>query len=307
MTNIIEFASDVAMAALSKLKGLKNHPRVFIFGGCAVAGVGTVAACAQTYKHVDRIVDTTKQKLEEAQTGKEKAAAYGYAAKEFGKAFVGPVALTAAGYGMVAYGNHIHEVKEEKLTEDLMTAVSAWAALKNRMEDELGKEKSDEIRYGVDEIETTEMYEDGTAKTEKTKEIDKNTALNASLFSRFFDKTTSRCASNCGDPLADYEYNVSYVKGVLRACQNLLDTGLSDQITMAFVCDKLDLTTQGIDLPAGWLPGDKIEITIHSAKEWACRDRERYLKDCLLLDFNCRPDIRGLLPGPTEISEIDKK
>lgn len=305
--NIVEFASNVAMTAISKLKGLKNHPRVFIFGGCAVAGVGTVAACAQTYKHVDHIIDTTKKKLDEAETGKEKVAAYGYAAKEFGKAFVGPATLVAAGYGMIAYGNHCHEAKEETLTEEVMSVVSAYTALKSRVEEELGQEKADEIRYGVDEIETTEMNEDGTTKTEKTKEIDKETALDASLFSRFFDKTTSRCASNCGDPIADCEYNVNYVKGVQRECQNLLDTGLSDQITMAFICDKLDLTTKGIDLTAGYLPGDKIEITVHSAKEWACRDRQKYLMDCLLLDFNCRPDIRNLLPGATEISEIDKK
>ena len=139
--NLLQIVNSTLTECKKGLIRLKNHPRVFIFGGMAVSTVGTVAACAATYKHIDRIMDTTKEKLDNAKNGKEKAAAVGYCAAEMGKAFAGPAALVIAGNAAIAYGNHLHEEKEGILSEALTTVGAAYTALKERMEEKLGASK----------------------------------------------------------------------------------------------------------------------------------------------------------------------
>ena len=56
---------------------VKNKPRIFMVGGIGLTTAGTITACAATYKHIDRILDTTKERMEKAETsenpGKEKS------------------------------------------------------------------------------------------------------------------------------------------------------------------------------------------------------------------------------------------
>ena len=294
--NLIKIVNQTLSDGIKFFK--KNKPQILIRGGMIVSAAGTVTACAATYKHVDRILDTTKQKLENAENKKEKRQAVGYCAAEFAKAFALPAVLTAVGYTSIELGNREHEKIENMLTEKAATFAASYLTLRKRMEEKLGKEKADEIRFGVDDVkETIEIEKNGKKKKETTerKEIDKETALDASPFAFFFDKTTSRCASNIGDPVADKEYNTAYVMEMIKECQKVLNVSGSEML-MPFILDKLDLQVTDAVVTAGYLPGDEIKVNIVDASKWCDSRTAKYLTDCILVEFvNCRPDLRPYL------------
>lgn len=285
--NLIQIVNSTLTECKKGLIRLKNHPRVFIFGGMAVSTVGTVAACAATYKHIDRIMDTTKEKLENAQNGKEKAAAVGYCAAEMGKAFAGPAALVIAGNAAIAYGNHLHEEKEGILSEALTTVGAAYTALKERMEEKLGAEEAENVRLDAKDVE--EVSEDGKKKkTEVVKEIDQLTGLEASPYAKFFDQS-SRCYED------DPEYNMTFLKQMEWECnQQLMREGY---LLLSDVYKKLDIPITKASLVAGWLynhnnfTDEYVDFGLYDKSKWATRRFVNGYESVVLLDFNCAANI----------------
>ena len=294
---------------IAKKYFVKNKPQILIRGGMVVSAAGTVAACAATYKHIDRILDTTKEKLETAENNKEKRQAITYCAGEFAKAYALPVVLTAVGYTSIELGNREHVKIEGMLTEKAASFAASYLTLRKRMEEKLGKEKADEIRLGIEDVkETVEIEKNGKKKKEvsERKEIDEETALDASPFAFFFDKTTSNCASNIGDLNADKDYNLDFVETVRKECQYLLDN-FETEMTMPFILDKLGLPITTAALTAGYVRGDTIDFGVMEASQWCSSRSAKYLTDCLLLDFNCRPDIRPFLPKSLDSHQMEMK
>ena len=99
--NLIQIVNTTLNSA--KRFFIKNQPKIFMVGGISLSAAGTITACAATYKHIDRILDTTREDLEESETGKEKVKAVAKCAGEIAKVYALPVALTAAGYGGIIY------------------------------------------------------------------------------------------------------------------------------------------------------------------------------------------------------------
>lgn len=276
---------------------LKNKPKVFMIGGMTLSAAGTVTACAATYKHVDRIVNVTKQKMEDAEKsdnpGKEKLKAAGYCAGEFAKAFALPAGLIIAGNAGIGYANSLHEQHEAFLSEKVVEIGAAYTALKSRMEEKLGKEAADDIRLGVEEVKTI-VEEDVNGKKKKkeetTKEMNAGNALLASPFAKFFDSS-----SNCFEKGLN-QYNISFVSQIIRSQQYLLDNRLVDAITWAEILKMLDIQRDSSSLTAGWLPGDVIDLGLFNGRSEATRRFINGLEeDALLLDPNCRPDISDYL------------
>lgn len=307
--NILDITVNTLKLCKNGLCKLAKNPRVFIFGGMALSTAGTVVACAQTYKHTDRILDETKERLENAENGKDKAKAVGYCAAEFAKSFAVPAAMVVGGNIAIGHGNMMHEKYENHLAEAAATWAAGYAALRKRMEEKLGKEAADDIRFGVEEVKVTEEVEkNGKKKKEEKieKRINPDTVLDASPLARFFDKTVSSCASNIGDPVADKEYNVSFLNMMQKECQSLLDNHMADIITWPSVLDKIGLEIKTADMTAAWLPGDTVDFGIMEASKWASDNTKKYLYDCVLLNPNCRLDVRPYLRESDTKELLDK-
>lgn len=276
---------------------LRNKPKVFMIGGMTLSAAGTVSACAATYKHVDRILDATKQKMADAETsenpGKEKAKAVGYCVGEFAKAFALPAGMIIAGNAGIGYANQLHEEHEAFLSEKVVEIGAAYTALKNRMEEKLGKEAADDIRLGVEEVTvTTEEEVNGKKKTkeETTKVADADKALQASLLSKFFDSSSS-----CFEK-GQNQYNISFLVKIIESQQYLLDNKLVDAITWAEILNLLDIQRDSVSLTAGWLPGDTIDLGLFNGKSEATRRFINGLEeDAILLEPSCRFDISEYL------------
>lgn len=285
---------------------VKNKPRIFMFGGIGLSAAGTVTACAATYKHIDRILDVTREKMESADEaenpGKEKAKAVLSCAGEFAKTYAVPVALMAAGYGGIIYANHLHEVKENILSESLTTLGAAYTAYRKRVEEKLGKEEEENVRLGAKDVkETTEVTKDG--KTKKTsqvvKEIDKLTGLEASPFAKFFDQS-SRCFSDAEDVIARAEYNMEFLKKMEEECNRILR--VQGHLLLKDVYEKLDIPITKASLVAGWVynnpdqvTDDYVDFGLYDKSKWATRRFVNGYEDVVLLDFNCSSNISDLI------------
>lgn len=291
----------VASVLTSAKKGfIKNKPRIFMIGGITLSAAGTVTACAATYKHIDRILDTTKDKMEKAEEsenpGKEKVKATLQCVGEFAKTYAVPVALISAGYGGIIYANHLHEVRENILSESLTTLGAAYTAYRKRMEEKLGKEEEENARLGAKEVkETIEVEKDGKTKktTQVVKEIDQLTGLEASPYAKFFDQS-SRCFED------DAEYNLAFLRRMeWEANEELKQQG---HLLLADVYKKLDIPLTKESLVAGWVYNNKNQISddyvdfgLYDKTKWATRRFINGYESVVLLDFNCASNISDVL------------
>lgn len=270
---------------------MKHRPRIFMIGGITLSAAGTVTACAATYKHIDRILETSKERMEEAEyaedPGKEKTKIMIKTAGDLAKTYAIPAALCTLGYGSIIYANHIQEQRQAILSESLTTLGAAYAAYRKRVEDKLGKEEEEKVRLGVNDAEVITM--DGKKEKKETIElVEKDEALDASPFAKFFDET-SECYR--GEP----EYDMTFLKQMQFECnQQLKREGF---LFLSDVYKKLDIPLTKASLVAGWILGEDelsdqfVDFGLYNEKNLATRRFVNGLENVILLDFNCSSNI----------------
>ena len=268
---------------------LKNKPRIFMFGGIALSTTGTVVACAATYKHIDRVLDTAKDEIETAEDNKEKTKAIVKAAGNIAKTYAIPAAMIAVGNASIIYANHVQEQRQQILSESLTTLGAAYAAYRKRMEERLGKEEEEKARFDISEAEITTDKGDGKKpKKEKLELVDKDTALDASPFARFYDET---CETWCGEP----EYDLTFLKQAEFECNNQLKR--EGYLFLSDVYRKLGIQITKQSLVAGWLYNQEelsdsyVDFGIFNSKSRPNRRFVNCLENVILLDFNCSSNI----------------
>ena len=270
---------------------MRNKPRIFMTSGILISAGGTVVACTQTYKHIDRILDVTKEKMDEAEVaenpGKEKLKAMGGAALELAKTYALPVAMCTAGYGCIIYANHVQEQRQAVLSESLTTLGAAYAAYRKRVEEKLGKEEEEKIRLNVADAEV--YKDDGKKKSkEKIELAEKEDALDASPFAKFYDET---CAGYTGIP----EYDMTFLKQMQFECQHILE--YQGYLFLKDVYEKLGIAPTKASLVAGWIWGDEelsdqhVDFGLYDPRNRATRRFVNGLENVILLDFNCSSNI----------------
>lgn len=269
----------------------KHKTKVFMHGGMALTTAGTVAACVATYKHVDRILDTTKEKMEAANEaenpGKEKLKAAGYCAFEFGKAYALSFSMITLGNLSIKHADSLHEQKEELLGNALTNMTTAYVTLKKRAEEKLGKEEADKIRLNSSDVEV--MTDDGKKKTKETVEVLGDDALDGSPFAKFFDETCEGVWSE------DPEENYSFLKMMQWECDNQLRR--DGYLFLSDVYRKLGINITKASLVAGWVYNNEeisdsyVDFGIFDIHKRANRRFVNGLENVILLDFNCSSNI----------------
>ena len=273
----------------------RNKPRIFMIGGIGLSAAGTITACAQTYKHIDRILDTCKENLDaaeelpEEEVGKEKAKVLASTAGDLVKTYALPVALSAAGYGGIIYANHLQEQRQAVLSEALTTLGAAYATYKKRVEERFGKENAEAAL--LDSSEATVMTDEGDGKKPKKEEIEivnADSALDASPFAKFFDESSRNWEDNA-------EYNMTFLKLMEKECNHILQ--MDGYLILADVYKKLDIPVTKASLVAGWIK-DNEEISDNYVDfgvfDYHDRSKRRFvngLENVVLLDFNCSSNI----------------
>lgn len=268
----------------------KHKTKVFMHGGMALTTAGTVAACVATYKHVDRILDTTKEKMEAANEaenpGKEKLKAAGYCAFEFGKAYALSFSMITLGNMSIKHADSLHEQKEELLGNALTNMTTAYVTLKKRAEEKLGKEEADKIRLNSSDVEVT--TDDGKKKTKETVEVLSDDALDGSPFAKFFDES-------CETWEDDAEKNFSFLKLMQWELDNQLKR--EGYLFLSDVYRKLGIQITKASLVAGWVYNNEeisdsyVDFGIFDIHKRANRRFVNGLENVILLDFNCSSNI----------------
>lgn len=282
---------------------VKNKPRVFMIGGMTASALGTISACSATYKHFDKIMNKTKKRMDNADKtknpGREKFKATMCCVGEIAKAYAVPAALIGLGYAGIGYANHLHEVQEKNLSEALTTVGAAYTALKSRMEEKLGKEEANDVRFGATESVEEVEVEDKNGKKKKEekveKKIDQLTGLEASPFAKFFDPA-SRCFSDAEDVTARAEYNLEFLRRMEWECDQILKR--KGYLLLSEVYEKLDIPLTKASLYAGWIynsedniSDDYVDFGIYDKSKWNNRRFVNGYEDVILLDFNCAANI----------------
>lgn len=269
----------------------KHKTKIFMHGGMALTTAGTVAACVATYKHVDRILDATKEEMEAANEAenpcKEKVKAIGHCALEFGKAYALSFSMITLGNLSIKHADRLHEQKEELLGNALTNMTTAYVTLKKRAEERLGKEEADKLRYDASDMEIT--TDDGKKKTKETVEVLSDNAPDASPFAKYFDETCEGVWSE------DPEENFSFLKMMQWECNNQLKR--EGYLFLSDVYKKLGIQITKASLIAGWVYNEEeisdpyVDFGIFDIHSRANRRFVNGLEPVILLDFNCSSNI----------------
>ena len=277
---------------LTKRFFMRNKPRIFMATGMGLSAAGTVMACSQTYKHVDRILDAAKGQMEEADKaenpGKEKLKVVAKTALEFGKTYAVPVSMQALGFTSIGYANHLHEKIEDNLSTSLTSIGAAYAAYRKRVEEKLGKEEEERIRLNVTDGQI--ITDDGKKeKKEKVEFVEKDEALDASPFAKFFDESCGNCYT--GVP----EYDMTFLKIAQFELNNELKR--NGYLFLSRVYERLGIPLTKASLVAGWVWGEEeisdqyVDFGLENEKSRATRRFVNGLENVVLLDFNCSSNI----------------
>lgn len=151
------------------LKLKEMSPDIAFYGGCALIIGGAVLACKQTLK-LEEIIDDTNKEHEEidkyvyAQKKDLKRAHVKANLKLAGKVaknYAFPVGVAALGFTAVGY-SHVRLTHDKKeLIGKVAFIENAYNRYRNRVKDEVGEEKENDIYRGLKNVEVTETDSEG--------------------------------------------------------------------------------------------------------------------------------------------------
>ena len=232
----------VATRALTTVK--KYSPQIMMAVGAATSVAAVVEAVKQTPKAMD-ILDEHKDerdKIQEARDNypeeyseqeykKELAALYIRTGSKLGKTYLMPIIMEATSLLCFFNAHRIVSNRNKQLAAALATMTDAYNNYRNKMIEELGEDKEEQIRMGLEkEKRTIEVVDESTGKVKKsTNQID------------IFDAETSKLGPwdilwTESDPLYDQSEELNDL--TITSIQNKFTTFLYDN----HILDSIPLT-----------------------------------------------------------------
>lgn len=287
-------------------KAVKHAPKICLIGGAVLVVSGTVliAKSAKNQGEVDEINLKEKEELferlnaggdiSESEVTKEKLKTNVHCAVRTAKNYAPGVILEAAGLGLIGVGYGIVNKRYIQAAAAAASAVKAKNELLKRMEDRLGFEEAQKIKWGITEekVKYSETDDKGKTKT-KTKTLDKLDNRNIPDVSDkavFFDEFSTYWEKNP-------ECNMMTIRQAIDWAKRTLET--RGFVFYNELLNQLGLPMNKKFIAAGWALGVADEIvvdsletigkpgdTVHVPFDEASRGLS------FLLDFNCIDDIR---------------
>lgn len=277
----------------------KHSPRIAFAGGLAAGAGSIVLACRSTLKLSETLAEFEEKKdlsellHEQFQQGMGTGHEEKYDDKEYAKdqmvikvktvLAVTKLYAPAAGLAMLSValltGSHVTLNKRNaSLTAAYAGLDKTFNQYRERVVDELGKDKDDEFRYGTRVVEEVTETADGKKKTVKKIKVADN---EMSDYARFFDKF---CSNWSPSP----EENMFFLKAQLGYMNNLLHS--RGHVFLNDVYDALGLERTRAGAVVGWVldNGDNyIDFGIFDDKKNDhVRDFVNGRENSILLDFN---------------------
>lgn len=269
---------------MTKFKAIKHKEGILHYSGMALVVVGTVMLVAKVTSEKNAKKTIERREVMNNVTPEEKTKVYVDVAKDVVKDIVVPTAVVATGMVLEHCAYKSLKNKNVILTESVAMATAAATACYQRMVNEFGEEKADEIYYGLHDVDVTRDDGNGNITTETIRVYD---AHAASPYLKVFSKETStkwrpsysenrRTLSN----ILRWENDTLRSRGYLFLNDVLVDLGM-------------DPVRNG--QMAGWTYENRDGTTNYiTFKAMELRHLERELCDdpCdVLIDFNVQPNI----------------
>lgn len=276
------------------LKVKKYSPEILVGVGIIGMVATTVLACKSTIKAVD-IIDETKETLEKINTvhesnvesyteedyRKDMAITYIQTGVKLLKVYWMPITTGVVSIGCIFGSTRILRARNIAIGAAYKTLQKAFDDYRSRVIDELGKEKDEKFRYGIEEetIKVEEIGEDGKKKKVKASQemIDVN---KISEYAKFFDSSSKYWAKMP-------EQNLLFLKGKQNYFNDLLRT--RGHVFLNEVYDALDIDHTMCGAVTGWILNENgdgfVDFGIFNGEE-ANRRFVNGLENCILLDFN---------------------
>lgn len=267
------------------LKSKKNSPHIFF--GLGLAGVvgGAVLACRATLKleeTVDEInndlsivketksrVDNPKDVYSDQDYYKDLGYVYGKATRSVVKLY-GPAVLVG-GIGIAALtGSHIQMTRRNAALMTSLAAVNqAYAKYRERMQEELGPERENDIFYGTDAVEERSDSDDSGENSDR---------LGHSIYAQFFDERN-----------VNYQNDPELNRIFIQLQQNYFNYRLNahGHVFLNEVYDRLGLERTTAGAVVGWvLNGDGDNYIDFGLNEERCAAFIDGYEKNVILDFN---------------------
>ena len=272
------------------LETKKNSPHIFFVGGIVGVVGGTVLACKATLKLEDTL-DEIKKDLQEVKEhtqspkysdqdhNKDLLYVYSKSAVRLGKLY-GP-AIVVGGISIAALtGSHVQLTRRNvALSSTLSVVTAAYEKYRERVQEELGKEKELDIYRG---IKNEEITVDGTKH--KVRSVDPN---GLSPYARFFDEASTEWRKSSELNRIFIQCQQNYANHLLRARGHLF---------LNEVYDALGLERSGAGQVVGWMvngDGDGyVDFGLYEATNHRFINN---LERSILLDFNVDGNIQQLI------------
>lgn len=217
--------------ALFKIK--KHSPEIMVVVGCAGTVAGTIMACKETLE-LESTIDNAKariDKIKENYSGdvseenakevdksykKELTVAYAKGVGDVVKLYAPSVIVSGLSIGMIFSSNKIMKKRNAAVAAAYATVDSMFKKYRQNVVEKYGEDVDTQMRYGFKEetIEEVVTDEKGKSKVVKKKVLS-STVDDKSDYARWFDES-------CLGWDKDGEYNLMFLRGVERMCNNKL-------------------------------------------------------------------------------------
>lgn len=235
--NKISNAAGALMQAAGRTFEI-NKPQIAIAGGLVLIVAGAVIACEKTY-HADEIIEKhneVKDKIELASENpeydqnmkvKDTVRLYINTAKDFAKLYAIPISCFGAGIYLILYSNGLMKSRNAALMAYAKGLEAAYSKLEERLKEEVGGEKANEIIYD------TKSYDDIKDKAEEAGLSDvKINGNEPSIYERFFDENSCEWKK-------DANYNRAFLTGKMRWLNTMLRASNEIFISLNTVLEEL--------------------------------------------------------------------
>jgi len=183
-------ASVSRKAGRAMLKAQKNSPKILFVAGIVGAVGSTVLACRATLRVEDEVVIPAERKLEKIHAGTvdrdEVVKIYVDSAWKLTKLYGPSVFLGVASIAALTKSHSILSQRNAALGAAYATLDQAFQAYRSRVVDELGPQKDQEFRHGVEEREIVTYDKKGNPKIEPIRHAGTG---DVSGYAKFFDES----------------------------------------------------------------------------------------------------------------------
>lgn len=299
--------SSVTRKVGRQMLTVKSHSPVILLGAGAVGMVTTVVLASKATLKMSEILDEAEALDNKVEEAGEKAQAAGLSytdedkrkdrltvrvktAIKIAKLYAPTIIIGGASLACFVGSHTILTKRNAGLSAALMGATKAFAEYRNRVVDELGKQKDLEFRYGV--VERTIGVETDEGVVEKTiRGMDQNAmkADGSSMYEKIFDRENPRW-----QPVPIQ--NELFLKSQQNWLNDLFNSRGHVFLNEVYEALGFDHTEEGSVV--GWIKGhgdQEIDFSVFDGDEFVGWGFVNGDQDAVLLDFNVHGPIFKLL------------